>query len=87
MKHATGHSGMLLNHDSSQSHKLSMLSWSEFVKNSEKGTTIKDRIESSRKIQIEKNKHYLKTILEVLLLCIVNQSFHQIKVNFLKFFN
>ena len=45
---------------------LSMLSWSEFVKNSEKGTT---RIESSRKIQIEKNKHYLKTLVEVVLLC------------------
>ena len=67
-KHATGQSGMLIKHDKSCSHKLSMLSWYEYTNNTKKGTTIADRLDSTRQIEIERNRHYLKTIAEILLL-------------------
>ena len=60
---------MLLKHDTSYSHKQSMLSWCEHTKNTKKSTTIADRIDSSRRARIEKNRHYLKTVAEILLLC------------------
>ena len=48
-KPATGHSGILQKHDTSYSHKESMASWSEFMRNSEQGTSIANIIDSSRK--------------------------------------
>ena len=42
-KHATGQSGMLSKHDTSFSHKQSMLSWCEYTKNTRRGTSIADR--------------------------------------------
>ena len=68
-KHATGQSGMLIKHDKSCNHKLSMLSWYEYTNNTKKGTTIANRLDSTRRIEIEKNRHYLKAIAEILLLC------------------
>ena len=68
-KHATGQSGMLLKHDLSCSHKHSMLSWCEYTNNTKKGTTIADRLDSTRQLEIERNRHYVKTIAEILLLC------------------
>ena len=60
---------MLSKHDTSCSHKQSMLSWCEYTKNTRKGTSIADRIDSSRRIQIENNRHYLRNVAEVLLVC------------------
>ena len=45
-----------------------MLSWYEYTNNTRKGTTIADRLDSTRQIEIERNRHYLKTIAEILLL-------------------
>ena len=46
-----------------------MLSWYEYTNNTKKGTTIADRLDSTRQLEIEKNRHYLKIIAEILLLC------------------
>ena len=67
-KHATGQNGSLAKHDSSHTHKQAMLSWAEYVKNSDRNTTIGDRLDSRRQ-QIQDNRSYLKTIAEIILLC------------------
>ena len=46
-----------------------MVSWHEYVKNTESGTTVDKRMDVSRAKTISNNRHYLKTILEVLLVC------------------
>ena len=68
-KHATGQNGSLAKHDSSYTHKQAMLSWAEFVKNANKNTSIGDRLDSTRRQQIQENRCYLKTIAEIILLC------------------
>ena len=68
-KHATGQNGSLAKHDGSYTHKQAMLSWAEYVKNTEKNTSIGDRLDSTRRQQIQENRTYLKTIAEIILLC------------------
>ena len=46
-----------------------MLSWAEYVKNADRNTLIGDRLDSTRRQQIQENRHYLKSIAEVILLC------------------
>ena len=45
---------------------LCYISWCEYTNNTKKGTTIADRLDSTRRVEI---RHYLKTIAEILLLC------------------
>ena len=68
-KHATGQNGSLAKHDSSHTHRQAMLSWAEYVKNADRNTLIGDRLDSTRCQQIQENRHYLKSIAEVILLC------------------
>lgn len=63
-KHATGQNGSLAKHDSSCTHKQAMLYWAEYVNNADRNTSIGDRLDSTRKQQIQGNRCYLKTIAE-----------------------
>ena len=68
-KHATGKQGILEKHNACHTHKQAMISWSQYVKNTEKGTTIAERLDSSRNLQIQENRHYMRTLAEIILLC------------------
>ena len=46
-----------------------MVAWQNYIKNKECRTLIVGRLDATRRQQIKKNHHYLKTIAEVLLLC------------------
>ena len=46
-----------------------MLSWCEYKRNAEKSTSIADRVDFSRKLEIQTNRHYLRTMAEIILLC------------------
>ena len=68
-KHATGKSGMLVKHNNSFAHKQAISAWFDYQTNSKRGTLIEDRVDSQRRQQIQSNRHYLKTLAEILLLC------------------
>ena len=46
-----------------------MLSWRDFSKNAEQETSVDCRLNGQRRQQITDNRHFLKTIAEVVLLC------------------
>ena len=64
-----GKDGIIPCHDRCKTHMQAMVSWQEFVNNKASGTSIADRLDAARSQLIAKNRHYLRTILEVLLLC------------------
>ena len=64
-KHATGKQGMLQMHNNCHTHNEAMV----YVKDNEMGTTIADRLDYVRRIRILENRHYMKTVAEVVLLC------------------
>lgn len=68
-KHATGKNGALEKHDNCRSHRQAMVSWVDYEKNSSQETSVAQRLDSSRSALIAQNKHYLKTVVDVLLLC------------------
>ena len=68
-KHATGKKGILICHCNSLSHKESMVAWEQYRVNSERGSSISNRINSSWETTIANNRHYIKTISEILLFC------------------
>ena len=68
-KHATGKSGMLAKHNNSFAHKQAISAWIDYETNSKRGTLIEDRVDSQRRQQIQSNRHYLRTLTEILLLC------------------
>ena len=68
-KHATGKQGILPNHASCYSHIQAMNSWHEFKRNLERGTSIANCLDSARNEQIRKNRHYLRSVAEVILSC------------------
>ena len=47
------------------------------MKNAQKGTTIVDRLDSTRQAQIQDNRHYLKTVAEVTLPCVQQDISHR----------
>ena len=65
-KHATGKSGILKGHDSSQSHKQAVVAWKEFKK---MDSSIIDSLGGNRREQVKKNRHYMITLCEIILLC------------------
>ena len=64
-KHASGKQGLLEKHNNCHAHKQAMISWGEYIKNARKGTTIADRLDSTRRVQVQDNRHYLKTVAEL----------------------
>ena len=68
-KHATGTTGRLARlakHNNSLKHKEAMASWIDFQDNQRKQKSVAS---SLRKQQISNNRHYLKTIVELLVFC------------------
>ena len=68
-KHATGKSGTLNSHNNCTSHRQAVIAWNEYKLNVLRGTTISQRMGGVISQQIEANRHYLKTIAEILLSC------------------
>lgn len=61
--------GAISAHDSCSTHKQAMSSWNEYTLNSERHTSVAHRLDSARAQVIKSNRHYIKTIAEVILLC------------------
>ena len=68
-KHATGKGGVLSKHDSSCAHRKSVLSWNQYKINSKCKMSISDQLGISRAQQLTQNRHYIKTLAEIILLC------------------
>ena len=64
----TGNMRWIPCHDHCKTHMQAMVSWQEYIKN-KSGTSVANRLDAARSKLITKNRHYLKTILEVLLVC------------------
>ena len=67
-KHATGQRGILIIHNNSFSHKQGMVAWEQFKMTHDRGSVV-EKLGSNRAEQIRKNRHYIKSIAEILLLC------------------
>ena len=68
-KHATGNGGILRVHDKCASHRHAMEAWVQYKLNTAKSSTIVNHMESNRSSVIKMNRHYLETVIQVLLLC------------------
>lgn len=68
-KHATGKSGSLAVHDACRSHKQAVVAWDSYTHTMMTGVTVADQLGNARAELVQKNRQYLKTIAEVLLLC------------------
>ena len=67
-KHTTGKNGNLEKHSKSISHKQAMVAWSDYVKNNNERATIAERLDKLRSTQIERNRHYISSVAELILL-------------------
>ena len=72
-KHATGKNGILSSHSNCHAHKEAVVAWKQYSLNSQKGTLISEQLGSARAEQIKQNRHYLKSVAEVVLLCSVQE--------------
>ena len=68
-KHASGKKGVLQVHDKCAIHRGAMLAWEESKRNTSRGTSIAYRLEAGRLQEIQSNRHYLISIVQVLLFC------------------
>ena len=68
-KHATGKSGSLAVHDTCSSHRQAVVAWDMYNVTAKSGVTVADQLGSARAEKVRNNRHYIKTIAEVLLLC------------------
>ena len=68
-KKANGKDGVLNCHANTVSHQQAEVAWHQYKYNTVHGTSISDRINSARSVTIAQNRHYLKTILEILMFC------------------
>ena len=63
-----GKDGIIPRHDRCSSHKDARVSWQQFQKNKECNASVSDRLLAGRTQLVAKNRHYLKTIAEIILL-------------------
>ena len=68
-KHATGKSGVLSKHDSSYAHRQSVVAWNQYKSSIQHKGSIADQLGTARTKQIEQNRHYIKTLAEIILFC------------------
>ena len=68
-KHATGKSGVLSKHDRSSAHRQSVVAWNQYKSNTQHKNSIADQLGIARTEQISRNRHYIKTLAEIVLLC------------------
>lgn len=64
-----GKKGFIELHDKSVCHREAVASWEEFKLNKKHHATIDHQLDSDRTQLTESNKHYIKTLAEVLRLC------------------
>ena len=67
-KHATGATGVFQKHANCITHKRSLVAWQQFLA-SEKNLSVAEQLGISRAEQIKKKRHYIMSIIEVLILC------------------
>ena len=67
-KHATGKNGILACHDNCFAHKQATIAWNEYKINCQMGTSLPERMSSIKATIVKNNRHYLKTVIEILLL-------------------
>ena len=63
-----GKHGIITAHECS-SHKRAMACWNEYTTNIEKHTSVAHRLETAREQVTKTNRHYIKTLAEILRLC------------------
>ena len=68
-KHDSGKKGVLQVHDKCAIHRGAMLAWEENKHNTSRGTSIAHRLEAGKLQEIQSNRHYLISIVQVLLFC------------------
>ena len=68
-KHASGKSGVLQNHDKCSVHKNAVIAWGQYKYVVTHGKSVADKLHTSRSLQVKNNRHYLKAVSEVILLC------------------
>ena len=66
-------SGRLRKHTLSHRHIDAVAAWSDYLRNQRSQTSITSTLSQARRDQILQNRHYLKTILEVLMYCAVHE--------------
>ena len=64
-----GKDGFIPCQDCCKTHMQAIVSWQEYAKNKESRTSVANRLDAARFQLITKNQHYLKKILEVLMVC------------------
>ena len=72
-KNATGMSGRLMKHTQSQRHINASAAWGDFKRNQQSQTSIASTLRQERRQQIQENRHYMKTIIELLLYCALQE--------------
>lgn len=68
-KHAMGKGGILTDHYECRARKEAATSWNQYTLNLQKGTSVSEQLDSARAERIKENRHYLKSVIEILLLC------------------
>ena len=68
-KHATGKGSVLSKHNSSCAHRNSVISWKQYKVNSYQKMSISDQLGISRAEQVTQNRHYIRILAEIILLC------------------
>lgn len=68
-KHAPGKKGGLGLHAGSITHSSAMLDWQQFRLNQKKKTTLPHRMDRLGEQTLSSNRHYIRTIAEIILLC------------------
>ena len=62
-------SGVLSKHDSSYAHRQSVVAWNQYKSSTQHKGSIADQLRTARTKQIEQNRHYIKTLDEIVLFC------------------
>uniref|UniRef100_A0A1X7U2P7 TTF-type domain-containing protein n=1 Tax=Amphimedon queenslandica TaxID=400682 RepID=A0A1X7U2P7_AMPQE len=68
-KNATGRTGRLVKNSLSQRHLNAAAAWADFENNQQSQRSIRSTLSQARKDQIQNNRHYLMTIVQILLYC------------------
>ena len=68
-KHATGAKGSLAIHNACLAHKQAVVAWDMYTKILETGLTVTDQLGSQRAELVRKNRHYVTSIIKVLMVC------------------
>ena len=64
-----GRLGIVSAHDKCTTHKQAMACWNAYTTNLKKHTSLAHRLETAREEVIKNNRHYIRTLAEILQLC------------------